>query len=130
MHEKHRWVAFENLGEKISKGELVFALRKKALELFGLFGYSCIDFRLIEFDEENQTGIVLVPLNGLPLLRVIFLFLRVINNKKVFLNDVLVSGTIKTLKERLKNNLLWVKKTGPAGFEPATCGSGDRRSIR
>ena len=127
---KHRWIAFENLGEPISTKELISAIRRESLRLYGILRAGDLKFLLVEFNEEKQFGIIRVSLKGLRMLRTIFFFLREINGKKVLFNDLLVSGTIRSLRKKLKEKRLSMGLMGPAGLEPATDGSGDRRSFR
>ncbi len=124
---KHRWIAFENLGEPVSAKELISAIKKESIRLYGILRAGDLGFLLVEFNEEKQFGIIRVPLKGLRMLRTIFFFLREINGKRVLLNDLLVSGTIKSLRKKLKEKYSLM---GPAGLEPATDGSGGRRSFR
>jgi len=107
VREKHRWVFIEVIGDKIDERELTAAIRRKSYELFGTIGGAKIRFKLVEYDPENATGIIRVNLDGLDMLRTVFLFIREINGKEVLINDRLVSGTIKALKTKIKQKKTW-----------------------
>ncbi len=107
IREKHRWILFEVIGDKVTLQELLIAIRRKAYELFGTFGAAKIRFKIIEFDEEKGVGIMRINLDGLDLMRTLFLFLRKIDEKKIMLNDLLVSGTINALRKKAISRRTW-----------------------
>jgi len=107
VKEKHRWIFIEVIGEKIEQEELISAINRKINELFGTIYGAKIHYRLIEYNPDNGTGVIRVNLEGLDLLRTTFLFIKTINNKPVLINDALVSGTLKALKEKIHKKKLW-----------------------
>jgi len=109
VKEKHRWVIIEVIGDELSKEELIKAINQKIYELFGTIYGSRVIYKLIEFDKSRGIGIIRVNLSALDMLRTVFLFLKEINGKKMLINDLLVSGTLKALQTKLKKKETWDK---------------------
>lgn len=109
LREKHRWILIEVIGESVNKNELIKAINQKIFELFGTIFGSKIRYRLVEFNEDQGIGLVRVNLDAIDLFRTALLFLREINGKKVLVNDLLVSGTIKALRRKVINREIWSK---------------------
>lgn len=107
VREKHRWVIIEVIGDELSKEELIKAINQKIYELFGTIYGSKITYRLIEFDKSKGIGLIRVNLSALDMLRTVLLFIKEINGKKVLINDLLVSGTLKALQTKLKKKKTW-----------------------
>ena len=111
--EKDRWLAIEVIGEDLSKEELTKILREKFYELFGTFGVTIAPIYVLEKDQRGYF-IVKTMSSGLDMIRTCCLFI-----KKPQINIVLVSGTLKKLREKMKKRKLWsemqkeLEKTNP-----------------
>jgi len=75
------------------------------MEFFGLFGAITAFFKVIEVNKKRKLILINIPVKGMDILRAALFELRKIDNKKIFLNDFLVSGTIKKLKEKQENKI-------------------------
>jgi RNase P/RNase MRP subunit POP5 len=68
--------------------------------LFGYFGVSTLEPRLIEFDEERQEGIVLCSRSHAREMRAALALITEISNAEVAIRVMAASGTIKSLKSK------------------------------
>ena len=104
VREKDRWFLIEFSGTDSPESIIKF-LRKKIMEFFGLFGAITAFFKVIEVNKKRKLILINIPVKGMDILRAALFELRKIDNKKIFLNDFLVSGTIKKLKEKQENKI-------------------------
>lgn len=102
-----RWLLFEVLGNncEIEKKELAFQIKNALYTNFGTFVNLKVSFWLHEY--ENHTGILEVNQEGIKLLRTTLTLITSINEKKLMINDIIISGTLKKLKEESKNTINW-----------------------
>lgn len=80
------------------------------LRLYGEYGLSKANIRLLDFKKENKYAIVSVNHTSLPRIRTVLTLIRELNGVKIIIHVLGVSGTIKRLKakfpstEALENN--------------------------
>lgn len=102
IRQKYRWLYFELISKKkFMKDEIISVLSRKSLELFGTFG--AVDFFLYDFDYDNQVGIIKCLARDLDKLRITLALIKEISGEPVLINDRYVSGTLKKLREKIKN---------------------------
>ncbi len=97
---RRRYIAFKVEGEASKRG-LKEAIKKSVERLYGLNGLWKLEPTLIEFDEENQIGIVRCNHRWLPWMRAALTAITEIKGTPVALHVLRVSGTLKALKRRL-----------------------------
>ncbi len=105
LRDKRRYVYFKiYCEERIGIGELSDAFWKTGIEMFGEVGFSKGTFWIIgkEYNEEKGTGIIRCTSKTLHMLRTVLMFITEINGKKVIIHPCLVSGTLKALKRKIK----------------------------
>ena len=101
MKVKDRWLAVEVIGADPSKEELAKFLRKTFYKLFGILSVHKCPIYVVEKDARGFF-IIKTTAEGLDMLRVCALLA-----KEYHINIVLASGTIKKLKEKIKEKKLW-----------------------
>jgi len=99
--EKDRWLAIEVIDEDLSREELTKILREKFYELFGTFGVIVAPIYVLEKDPRGYF-IAKTTSAGLDMIRTCCLFIQ-----KPQINIILVSGTLKKLREKMKERKLW-----------------------
>lgn len=70
------------------------------LRLYGEYGLSKADLKLVEFDEDKGVAIISVTHTSLPYLRAALSLLREVDGKKVVLHVLGASGTLRRLKRK------------------------------
>lgn len=99
LRRRHRYAAFRvfspnSPGEK----EVHEAVQRSVLELFGVYGFSTIKPKIIEYDVDKSEGIVRCSHLHLPLLRASLAYITTIEEKPAAFIILKVSGTLKTLR--------------------------------
>ncbi len=107
VREKHRWILIEIIGDSISKDELIKAINQKIYELYGTVYGAKVRYRLVDFDEKENIGIIRINLDAIDLFRATLPFIKEVSGKKVLINDVLVSGTINALRKKMSKKSSW-----------------------
>ncbi|NIQ07485.1 MAG: hypothetical protein GWO20_17710 [Candidatus Korarchaeota archaeon] len=104
-----RWLLFELLGrdEPIEKKQLALAIKRVLYKTLGTFANLKLSFWIHEL--ERNRGILEVNQKGLTLLRTNFTLMDSIEGKEVLIIDLLVSGTLKSLKEKRNNVTFWTE---------------------
>ncbi len=101
VRRKYRWIFIEIISEKIpDRTHLENTLRRKSLELFGTL--RAPQFKLVRYNQEKGVGIIRCLREDLNKVRLILAFTRTIDNSKIVINDALVSGTFKKLRDKIK----------------------------
>jgi len=100
LREKRRYlkIRFES-NEKLSTKEVVKAFWNWASSTFGFLGAAYSSFALINFDEENQEALIRTNNEWVDFLIGSLGFFEKVNNKKVRIHIIRVSGTIKKTKK-------------------------------
>ncbi len=111
LKHKKRYVAFVvESDEKVSKKEVIEGILRTAHSFFGINVASELDLWIIEYNEDEQKGFLVVNNKKLGILRACLALVSEINNKKVRIRVLGVSGTIKALRRKFLNNKILVKK--------------------
>jgi len=76
------------------------AIFRSIVELFGLYGLSQADLKLIAYDEEGGRGLIRCSHTSLDKLRVALLAIREIEGRLTAIHTVTVSGTLKSIRDR------------------------------
>lgn len=95
---KRRYLALKLLGASINKEAFWSSLIAMYLRLYGEYGLSKANLRLIEF--RKDTAIVSVSHRSLPKLRAALTFMKDIKGEKLLIQVLGVSGTIKKLRAK------------------------------
>lgn len=98
---RRRYLRFQVASERrFSKREVADAIRRGVLRLYGVHGLSQIEPVLIEFDEEEQTGILRCSHLHLRRMRASLAYITSISGSSSSIRVVKVSGTIRALKSK------------------------------
>jgi len=87
-------------GDACSEQEVSDALYQAVGELFGDYGVSCLQPRLIEFDEETSKGLVRCSRSHTREMRAVLALITEISNREAAVRVMGASGTIKSLKAK------------------------------
>ncbi len=87
-------------GYAYSEQEVSDALYQAVRELFGDYGVSGLQPRLIEFDEETSKGIVRCSRSHTREMRAVLALITEISNREAAVRVTGASGTIKSLKAK------------------------------
>ncbi len=99
---RRRYLALKVLSEQsISKRDIVDAVWNAVLQLFGEYGASQINLTFIEYNSENNWGILRCSHKALETVRASVASVTDINGKPVAVDVLGVSGTLKALRKRL-----------------------------
>ena len=102
-----RYLAISLEGSDVySEQEVSTALLNAVRELFGDYGVSGLQPRLIEFDEETSRGIVRCSRSHTREMRAVLALITEISNREAAVRVMAVSGTIKSLKAAISGLLL------------------------
>ncbi|WP_297497472.1 ribonuclease P protein component 2 [Thermococcus sp.] len=108
LRDKHRYIAFQVVGERsFKKEEVRRAVWEASLSTLGVLGSAKAKPWFIKFDEKSQTGIVRVDRKHVEELRFALTLVTEINGSKTIFRTLGVSGTIKRLKRNFLSNFGW-----------------------
>jgi ribonuclease P/MRP protein subunit POP5 len=94
-----RYLAISLNGEgKYHEEEVSTLLTDAVRDLFGYFGVTTLEPRLIEFNEESQKGIIRCSRSHAREMRAALALITKISNEDAAVRVTAVSGTIKSLK--------------------------------
>ncbi len=98
---RRRYLGFGIVSEgRFTSEEIADVVQKAALKLYGVQGLSRISPTLIEFNEENQTGIIRCSHKYVRMMRASLAFTTEIGDQAASILVRSVSGTIKSLRQR------------------------------
>jgi len=101
---KRRYLALKLMGGRVFKTSLWSSVIDIYLRLYGEYGLSKAGLRLIEFNEDQGVAIISVNHRSLPYLRAALSLLREVDGKKVIIQVLGVSGTLKRLRRKFLKN--------------------------
>jgi ribonuclease P/MRP protein subunit POP5 len=98
LREKRRYILFEVVSErKFTKEKVEKALYSSLLNLFGEYGFSLVNPKLIDFDEEKQYGAIKCAREEVQKMRASLALVSKIDETPVAIHVKGVSGTLKKL---------------------------------
>jgi len=104
---RRRYIAVRIDSDQTPRKEDVYgAIWSSLLRLFGEYGASQTDLRLIEYDSENKQAVLRCLHNALPLVKASIPCVTRIDGKPAAIHIQLVSGTLKALKRKLAKQKL------------------------
>lgn len=99
--ERNRYLVFEVISNgKFNKTEISKAIWRSALQFLGELGASKLSLRLVEWDENNQKGILKVNHKGVQETRASLTLIKEIEKSKVILHVLIVSGILKKARKK------------------------------
>ena len=99
---RRRYLALQvNSEADLTKTDLSWAISDKIHLLYGVKGAAETDYRMIEFDQQQGRGIIRCSHDKLTETRAALAHITAINGAPVSVQVVTVSGTIKSLRNRL-----------------------------
>lgn len=102
LREKTRYLTFRiHSNHEYHKGQVINALWNTAFENLGAFDIAKSGFWLVDFDEDEQKGILRTNNKKEQRVRATLTLLKEINNKKAFIQIIKESGTLKKAREKL-----------------------------
>ena len=106
---RRRYIAVKIDGDQTYKKEDVYnAIWDSILRLFGEYGVSQTDLRLIEYDSENRQAVLRCSHEALPLVKASIPCITRIGGRAAAIHVQLISGTLKSLRRKLAEH---TKKT-------------------
>ncbi len=108
MRDKHRYIAFQVIGERpFKKEEVRKAVWDTCLSALGTLGSARAKPWLIKFDEKSQTGIIRVDRKHVEEVQFALTLIVEINGSYAIFRTFGVSGTIKRLKMKFLKKFGW-----------------------
>ncbi|MFH1774806.1 MAG: Rpp14/Pop5 family protein [Methanobacteriota archaeon] len=105
LREKKRYVAFRAYSEEpLKREEVIRAVWSETLAFFGENIASEINLWVLNFDEASQKGFLVCSHREVGKVKAALTLVSMVNGKKVFLQTLGVSGTIKALKRKFLNS--------------------------
>ena len=102
LKRRHRYLGFRILSPTLlGKREVEEGVRKSIVELFGVYGLSRIELKIIEYYEERSMGIIRCNRPHLQMLRASLASITSIGGESVAFFVLRVSGTLKALRKSL-----------------------------
>ena len=102
-HLRRRYVAVKVESEKpFNKDAFYDAVWANVLRLFGEYNASRTELALIEYDPQMKQAILRCSLDALDLLKASMVAITEIKGERSVAHIVLVSGTLKSLRKRMK----------------------------
>ena len=103
IRERRRYIAVMIDSERApSRGEFVKAIYGSLLRLYGEYGMSQANLQLIEYNSEKRYAIIRCSHKALDKVRASIAMTTKINDKPISLHIMHVSGTLKSLRRRIK----------------------------
>ena len=97
-----RYLGIQVVGQRrFTDKEVVDAVQKGVLRLYGIMGLSQIEPALIDFDEEEQRGILRCSRDHLRRMRAVLALTTEVSGSAAAVHVEMVSGTIKALRSKL-----------------------------
>jgi len=99
---RRRYIAVKiDSDQTLEKEDVYSAVWKSLLRLFGEYGASRADLRLVEYDSENRQAVLRCSHEALPLVKASIPCVTRIGGRTASIHIKLVSGTIKSLRRKL-----------------------------
>lgn len=101
--EKKRYLIFEIISDKkIELGELIKSVFNHTINLIGILGVARTNFRFLQdlYDEKKQIFILRCLPRDVELIRLSMALITEINEKKVCIKSLGVTGTIKSARRK------------------------------
>ncbi len=98
---RRRYIAVKIEGNRTNKKNLYNAIWDSILRLFGEYGASQTDLRLIEYDPENGRAVLRCSHEALPLVKAAIPCVTQIGSRPAAIHIQLISGTLKSLRRKL-----------------------------
>jgi len=100
LREKKRYVVFKIIGNKINKKALKKEIYNNLLNFLGELGVSRANIKIIDNCLEENKGIIKVNVKYLNDLKMALGLIKKLDNKKVIVDVIGVSGIIKKAKQK------------------------------
>lgn len=98
---RRRYLALKIMsGERVNEGELVNSIWDAVYQLFGEYGASRVNLTLINHDSLSNCAVIRCSQKTLDMVRASIASITNIKEKKVAIQVVRVSGTLKALKKK------------------------------
>jgi len=108
---RRRYIAVKiDSNHAIKKEEVFYAIWDSILKMFGEYGASQTDLRLIDYDSENRQAILRCSHDALPLVKASIPCVTRIGGGAAAIHIQLVSGTLNSLRRKLTKQ---TKKSNP-----------------
>lgn len=100
LREKKRYVVFEIIGNNINKKALKKEIYNNLLKFFGKLGVSRANIKIIDNCLKENKGIIKVNVKYLNDLKMGLGLIKKLDNKKVIVDVIGVSGILKKAKQK------------------------------
>ena len=102
LRPRRRYVAFEVISEYKFSAEQIWSAICARIPIVGYNEIAEAQLRFIEWNEKRQIGILRCSHRKVSIIRVLLASISKIENKVVGMRIIRVSGTLKTLRKKLK----------------------------
>lgn len=104
LRERKRYVAFHVHSEApLKREEVIRTVWNEVLDFLGESTASEVNLWVMSFDEASQKGFLACSHREVGKVKAVLALVSVVNGKKVFIQALGVSGTIKALKRKFLN---------------------------
>ncbi|AEH24006.1 ribonuclease P protein component 2 [Pyrococcus yayanosii] len=108
LRDKHRYIAFQIIGERpLKRNDVKRLIWEASLRVLGELGTAEAKPWFIDFDEESQTGIVRCDRNHVERIRFALALITEFNGTRLIVRTLGVSGTIRRLKRKFLSEFGW-----------------------
>ncbi|MFW5902473.1 MAG: Rpp14/Pop5 family protein [archaeon] len=105
MKEKNRYMIIKiRSNQEFTREQLIKEIWKSAFEKLGSLNIAKSSLRLMDFNREQQKGILRTNNKKQQEVRIMLTLIKNIQNKKAFISVEKVHGTLKKSRKQLKNN--------------------------
>jgi len=98
---RRRYIAVKIDSDKVDEKEIFNAIWESILRLFGEYGASQTDLRLIEYNPQNRQAVLRCSHQALPLVKASIPCVTRVGNQPATIHTQLISGTLKSLRRKL-----------------------------
>ena len=100
LREKKRYIVFEIIGNKVDRNKVENEMLSNSLKFLGEIGVSRANIRMISDSWKDNKGIIRVNVKYLDELKMSLGLIKKLDNKKVIVNVIGVSGILKKAKSK------------------------------
>jgi len=99
---RRRYIAVKiDAAQTIKKEEVYNAIWNSILRLFGEYGASQTDLRLVDYDPENRQAVLRCSHKSLPIVKASISCVTRVGNNAAAIHIQLISGTLKSLRRKI-----------------------------
>ncbi len=111
LREKRRYIAFRVWSdEAVAKDELIKGVLREVSSFLGERESARLNFRILDFDEASKQGFLVCSNRGVGRVKACLCLVNQLNGKRVRIDILGMSGTVRALKTKFLNKKIEVKE--------------------